>query len=127
MNSKQILIVDREIHMLNLLQALLKDKYQLRLESGSLEALQWIQHGNLPDLIIAEYDMPYMNGLELVNNLKISGLYNKVPVIILSGTQGLESNMSASNQSIVAYVAKPFNPEELNLAISGAFNKYELN
>lgn len=127
MKVKEILVIDGEIHMLNLLQILLRDKYQIHLKSGALEALQWLQQGNLPDLIITEYDMPHMNGLELINNLHISGFYNKVPVIILSAMQDFDIHLKSSAQSVAAYVSKPFNPKVLDMTISGVLSKYEFN
>ncbi|MCX2473196.1 response regulator [Pedobacter sp. MC2016-05] len=127
MRVKEILVIDGEIHMLNLLQILLKDKYQIHLKSGALEALQWLQQGNLPDLIITEYEMPHMNGLELINNLHISGLYSNVPVIILSAMQDVDLHLKMSARSVAACVSKPFNPEVLDMAITGVFSKYEFN
>lgn len=118
MELKKILVIDAEIHMLNLLGVILGNRYDLSMQPGSVEAMQWLHKGNMPDIIISEIDMPYMSGPDLISNLKISGLYRHIPIIILSGIKDLSAQISAIPFKVDAYFSKPFNPIDLEMAMS---------
>lgn len=82
----------------------------------ALEALskRWI------DLVLADINMPIMNGLELVARMKSDEVLRSIPVIIIS-TEGSQTRIeSLRAQGIAGFVRKPFTPESIKSAIDSA-------
>ena len=61
------------------------------------------------DVLITDINMPYNNGLELIQHIK-SNLGNRIPVIIVSGINLEETKQHAKELGAVNYVTKPFDP-----------------
>ena len=70
------------------------------------------------DLVITDYCMPCMDGLELVTQLK--KLAPQVPVIMCSLYMRSDVYVKGLNLGIVAYLEKPFGPNELNRVVAMA-------
>jgi DNA-binding response OmpR family regulator len=54
-----------------------------------------------------------MGGLEMIEQLKTSGLYRAIPVLVLSGDESTETRIKCLDAGADDYVVKPFNPREL--------------
>jgi two-component system, chemotaxis family, chemotaxis protein CheY len=84
-------------------------------EAGK-EALHWLRTAADPvDLIICDWNMPQMSGMELMNRMRSMGL--AVPFIMLTGRSDLDSVIAAKNAGVAAYLTKPFSPENLQAKI----------
>ena len=84
-NNKKILIIDDNNSSIKLISKIL-DKHNILYDSSNLgkEALDRIRKGDKYDLILLDEDMPYMNGISVMNKFsKIKGFGTKVLVIIL--------------------------------------------
>lgn len=119
--KKQLLIVDDESAILRLLDFLLSKDYNTTLKSNGLEAIQWLEAGNKPDLIILDIQMPYLNGNDFFSSIKVSGLFCDIPVVILTGERNEEDVRSKFKLPIEHIIQKPFNPEKLKNAIKSIF------
>jgi CheY-like chemotaxis protein len=108
--KKTILLVDDEIAILKLLEFILKKDYDLVIKNNGFDALTWLDSGNIPDLIISDMEMPYLNGADFVRSLKVSGYFRDVPVIVLSGSETLENIKIKIPYKINGLMSKPFNP-----------------
>jgi CheY-like chemotaxis protein len=64
---------------------------------------------DLPDLVIADRNMPVMTGLELIDAMRAQPKMARIPVVLLSG---LTDNPDPSGRAD-AVIAKPFEPEDL--------------
>ncbi|PYF76863.1 response regulator [Pedobacter nutrimenti] len=115
---KSILVVDDELSILKLLSFILSADYELIIKKSGIEAIDWLEEGNDPDLIISDLMMPYFDGSTLIRNLKISGFYRNTPVILLSGTEDLAEKVKEMPFQIEGYMEKPFNPASLKSQIS---------
>lgn len=114
---KQVLIIDDEPIMRKLLEQILKDKYEaITLENGR-EALEWMYSGNIPDLVVADLNMPEIDGFEYIKRVRESGFFNDVPLIVLSGEESSAERIKCLKLGANDYLIKPFNPEELGLRI----------
>jgi two-component system, chemotaxis family, chemotaxis protein CheY len=113
--KKQVLIIDDEPSILKLLHFILEEEYSLIIKSNSVEAIAWLENGNFPDLILTDQDMPTIDGMTLIKNLKSSGLFRNIPVFLISGSDALEESVEGLP---VQYFKKPFNPIVLKSAIS---------
>jgi two-component system chemotaxis response regulator CheY len=115
--KKKILAIDDEITIRKLLSIFLSKYYDVETKADGLEALNWIQDGNSPDLIICDIQMPNMNGHEFVKNIRASGLYNDIPLLMLSGEEESETRIKFYKLKVKNFITKPFNPEELLILI----------
>lgn len=106
-----ILVVDDEEEIRVLLYTLLQDAgYEVRLAGGAEEALSLLKD-RPSDIIIADYLMPEMNGLEL---LEATWAFNPRPkTIMLTGYATVDIAMEAARLGIVQVLTKPFVADEL--------------
>lgn len=81
--------------------------------TNGLDALSFLRDGNLPDIIISDLNTPEMGGLELIAQLKTSGFFKAIPVLVLSGDESTETRIKCLDAGADDYVVKPFNPREL--------------
>jgi len=122
--KKRLLIIDSEWNMLKLLYAVLSNNYDLTVKNSSIEAMQWLENGNKPALIITEYKLPYIDGASLVKQLKHSGIHNNTPIIMLSDVHDLEKKIHSFPFNNGAIISKPFNPSQLISKIKSLLNEY---
>ena len=78
-------------------------------------ALERLQSGEVPDLLIVDNLMPRMNGLQVVRTLRGSGepRYLALPIIMLTSRQGEQDIIEGLEAGLDDYVVKPFSPDEL--------------
>jgi len=81
------------------------------------EALHALAQGGI-DLIISDYLMPGITGLELLAMLRSEDL--DVPLIMLTGYASIEHAVSAIKAGAIDYITKPVSPEQLELAVDQA-------
>jgi two-component system, chemotaxis family, chemotaxis protein CheY len=117
--KRQILAIDDSKAIRFLLQTVFGKKYQVITASDGCSAMYWLTKKNLPDLIIADPQLPDMEDWELIQYLRNSGLYGKIPVIILSNSNldKAKAQEYCREMKIDYKFVKPFNPIELIQAV----------
>ena len=123
--KKTLLIVDDDLSILKLLNFILSKEYDIVVKNNGIEAFGWLEDGNMPKLIISDLQMPYFDGQSFVKNVKISGFYRNIPVILLSAAYDLEEQVAKMPFKVEAYIHKPFNPTTLKSAINKALEVYD--
>ena len=124
MNIKKVLlIVDDEPSICLILEHYFKADYQVVMKSNGLEAMQWLEEGNNPDAIVADYEMPEMDGPDFIKQIRASSRHRDVGMIILSGKDSTSSKIKCLKLGADDYLVKPFNPEELSLRIQNILNR----
>src|SRR3989304_4436242 len=109
----KILIVDDEPFNLDLLEQELTDQgYVIERANDGAEALEKVP-SFLPDLILLDYMMPKMNGIEVVKQLKQDERYKGIPVILLTAKASQEDKVKVLDAGADDYVGKPFEAFEL--------------
>lgn len=114
---KQVLVIDDEPIMRKLLMQILKEKYEIVLKENGREALEWMYSGNIPDLVVADLNMPEIDGFTYIRKVRESGFFNDVPLIVLSGEESSAERIKCLKLGANDFLIKPFNPEELGLRI----------
>jgi len=117
-----VLIVDDSAAIRKILQRVLR---QTDLPIGSIfeagdgkEALESLKT-NVVGLILSDINMPNMDGLELLSQLKASEVWMKVPVVMVS-TEGSQAKvLEAVEKGAVGYVRKPFTAEQIKEKLAG--------
>lgn len=111
--KKLILAVEDDPSLRMLLDFILRKEYQVVTKKNGLEAMIWLENGNIPDLIITDVDMPKLSGVDFVRNLRKSGYFRDIPLLILSGWETSIETISCLQVGADNYLMKPFNPKEL--------------
>lgn len=113
----KILIVEDDTFMQKILSTFLSKTYEVQVSDNGLDALSFLQDGNIPDLILTDLNTPKLNGFGLLDQIKSSDLFKSIPIIILSGEDASEKRTKGLNAGAEDFVAKPFNPTELEARI----------
>jgi CheY-like chemotaxis protein len=126
--KKQILAIDDSKAIRFLLQTVLGKEYQVVTVPDGYSAMYYLSHRMLPDLIIADPQLPDMENWELIQQLSSSGMYGDIPVLVLSGLDKKETELKCLEYGVLEYFLKPFNPVVLlaaidNLVKSGGLSK----
>jgi adenylate cyclase len=111
--GKKILIVDDEPFNLDLLeQELAEYEYVIERAGDGVEALEKTRSFE-PDVILLDYMMPRMNGLEVVKHLRATPEHQGIPVILLTAKATQEDKVAGLDAGADDYVTKPFDSFEL--------------
>ena len=119
-NNKKILIIDDNNSGIKLISKIL-DKHNILYDSSNLgkEALDRIRKGDKYDLILLDEDMPYMNGISVMNKLnKIKGFDTKV--MLLTKNSNIIYDDIYKDSGFSDYIIKPIDKDDLMNKI----NKY---
>ena len=83
----------------------------------------WLYQGNLPDIIIADINMPILNGQDFIAEIKSSGLFANIPLVMLSGVDKSETRISCLEAGADDFMIKPFNPRELEARLNSIMRR----
>jgi len=117
--------VDDDLSILKLLNFILSKEYDLVLKTSGFEALNWLENGNMPELIISDLAMPTFDGQAFVKNVKISGFYKDIPIVLLSAAYDLDEQVNNMPFEVDAFLQKPFNPSVLKSHIHKILHTYD--
>ncbi len=114
---KRILIVEDHESIRLLLGTMLSKSYEVVTTKDGLEGMAWLVKGNLPDLILLDMSMPRLSGNDFLRNIRQSGFFRDIPVIVVSGNNGEEDVKNCLRWGVDEYMTKPFNPISLKKRI----------
>ncbi len=109
----KVLVVEDDLTMQLIIERSIEDQFSVMVFTNGRDALSFLHEGNLPDIIISDLNTPEVGGLELIEQIKTSGFFSSIPVIVLSGEESTETRIKCLNAGADDYVVKPFNPREL--------------
>ena len=115
--KRKILAIDDEKSIRFIIENTLNKEFEVTTLSNGMDALYYIQSGNLPDVIICDVEMPVMNGFEFIKRIRESGFFDEIPLIMLSGKEESADKIKCFEMGADDYVVKPFNPKELMVRI----------
>lgn len=123
--EKSILVVDDEESVRKYLRTLLTSEgYDVLCAEGGQEAVQIMKQGASPCLVILDVMMPQMDGLETLKRLHEWD--EDLPVVMLSAVGQTGAIVKAMKMGATDYLTKPFEDEELAIALTKAFEKVAL-
>jgi two-component system sensor histidine kinase ChiS len=110
----KILVVDDEpINIHVIINSLSREKYEFTQASNGLEALNLIQSGFKPDLILLDVMMPQMTGYEVCREVRKKYSPLEIPILMLTAKNQTTDLVEAFNLEANDYVTKPFIKKEL--------------
>jgi len=75
------------------------------------------------DVILTDWNMPNMNGLDLVKKIRSEGAHQKTPIIMITTEGGKSEVITALKAGVNNYIVKPFNAEVLKEKLDGVLKK----
>lgn len=124
---KKILLIEDDAPLSWLLGKILKSRYDLTIIRNGMDAWSWLSERNIPDLIIYDLNTSTPERVEFLENIRLSGFFSDIPVIMLSGSPDDEQRQQCLELGAFSYVAKPFEPQALLSAIkNGLLQKNEV-
>jgi len=123
----RILCVDDEINVLRALERLfLDDDYEILTAPSGREGLELLRGSPAVQLVISDYRMPEMNGVDFLREVRQN--WPDTVRIVLSGYADTASIVSAINEGeIYKFIPKPWNDDELKVTINNAVERYFLH
>lgn len=121
----KILVVDDDDEIREYLRHELEDTYKIILSSNGEEALKAV-YSNTPDLIISDVVMPKMDGFDFLKKIRTNSNLSHIPVILLTSKIEHEDRISGLEIGADAYIAKPFNTDELLVQINNLISNRRL-
>jgi len=119
----KILVVEDDLTIQLIITRSLEDQFTVVSFANGIDALSYLQEGNMPDMIISDLNTPEMGGLELISQLKMSGFFSSIPVLVLSGDESTETRIRCLDAGADDYVVKPFNPRELEARLKAILRR----
>jgi two-component system phosphate regulon response regulator PhoB len=109
-----IVVVDDEPHIVQVLKLRLEiDGYEVLGAEDGEEALALVQE-HRPDLLITDYQMPYMSGVELCRAIRDDAETHAMPILMLTARQHSIHDRDLGACAIDHILAKPFSPREIS-------------
>ncbi len=112
--SKHILMVDDSKTVRNLIAFIVKKEgFQVSTAEDGLDALEKLYADSSIDLIIVDINMPRMDGLSFVQNIRSQETFRDLPVIILTTESKEKDREQGLNLGANLYMVKPAQPDKL--------------
>jgi DNA-binding response OmpR family regulator len=111
--EKTILVADDESHILHVVSLKLRNAgFKVITAQDGAEALELAQQQK-PDLLITDYHMPQLSGLELCQRLKQDPATAQIPAIMLTARGYHLEPADTAESGILRMLSKPFSPRHL--------------
>jgi two-component system response regulator RpfG len=110
-----IVILDDQSSMRSMLRHILEDispEMQVLDFESPLAALDWCQ-GNRPDLLLLDYRMPEMDGLEFARRFRRPLVHRDVPIVLVTVVGDEPVRQAALDAGVIDFLVKPIRPREL--------------
>lgn len=125
-NKKKILVVDDSGAMLRNVKGWLEDKYQVILANSGAMAIKYLST-NRPDLVLLDYEMPIVDGKQVLGMIRSEMEFADIPVIFLTSKGDKESVLQVMALKPEGYLLKTMPPEDIIKAVDDFFTKQKAN
>ena len=117
-DAPRVLVVDDDEKIRRILHANLSNAgYTIETASNGAEAMRLLMQAPF-DLVVADVEMPELDGLALVALVRADRVLQNLPVVLLSAHDSDDDMMKGLLQGADIYLTKPFHPTELLTAVS---------
>jgi len=110
-----VLLADDSMSVRRLAQHLLQSQgYRVQTAADGLEALQALESAQeIPALLIADIEMPDMDGMELLRRVRADRRFKQLPVVMLTAHSAGPVSQKAIDMGAQAFLTKPYSPSDL--------------
>lgn len=118
MPALKVLLAEDDLLLQVLASAVLSQEgFEVATASDGLEALAKFE-AERPDLVLTDFDMPGMNGLELIRSIRARGLESYIPLVMFTGGGRPGLLQESLEAGAIEFITKPFEPEELRCRVN---------
>jgi two-component system alkaline phosphatase synthesis response regulator PhoP len=126
MTGKRVLVVDDEIHIVHVVAIKLRNNgYEVETANNGADAFE-LACRNKPDIIVTDFQMPVMTGMELVEKLRQNEDTKNTPIIMLTARSFAIPKEKQEQLKISDCLSKPFSPRELLSNIEDILHQKEM-
>jgi CheY-like chemotaxis protein len=123
-----LLVEDDELDVMNVRRAFRKHEMDehLWVAGDGIDALEKLRSGELPGerlLILLDLNMPRMNGIEFLQELRRDKTLHRTPVVVLTTSSDERDLVDAYELNVAGYIIKPVTFEKF-VAVVGTMNEY---
>jgi len=118
-----MLAIDDEVSIQLILQHYFKEDFVVITKGNGREALGYMQEGHIPDIIVADINMPEMDGYTFIDHVRSSGFLKNIPMVMLSGSDSTDNKIRCLESGADDFMVKPFNPRELAARLNGILRR----
>jgi len=115
--KKKIMLIDDKVSIAKVVAIYLGKDYEFIYFENPLDAIDKLEKGEIPDLIISDIRMPKMMGDEFLRYMKSNELFKSIPIIMLSSEESTTERIKLLEEGAADYILKPFNPQELKVRV----------
>lgn len=114
----KILIVDDSPSMRQMIVFTLESQGHETIQAcDGVDALDIIKNNNNFDVIITDINMPNMDGLTLINEIRKINIYKFIPILVLTTENGSDKKMKGRDAGATGWIVKPFSPDKLSATV----------
>jgi CheY-like chemotaxis protein len=111
--ANKVLVADDEIHIIHVVAIKLRNNgYEVIAANNGAEAYD-LACREKPDIVVTDYQMPLMTGIELITKLRGDERTKDIPVILLTARSFAVSQEQQESLGVSSCLSKPFSPKEL--------------
>ena len=121
-NKKKILVVDDSGTMLRNVKGWLEEAYQVTLANSGAMAIKYLAT-NRPDLVLLDYEMPIVDGKQVLEMIRSETEFEDIPVIFLTNKGDRETIMNVMALKPQGYLLKSMEPEKIVESIDKFFEE----
>ncbi len=123
-----LLVEDDQVDVMNVQRAFEKNKIlnPLFIAGDGMQALEMLRAGRIPSerrIILLDLNMPRMNGIEFLRELRADPVHRLSPVIVLTTSNAEKDRVDAYNFNVAGYLVKPVTFVNF-VEVMAALNKY---
>ncbi|MBO5377340.1 MAG: response regulator [Ruminiclostridium sp.] len=111
-DRKRVLVVDDNPILLRTAKEMLDEQYQVSIAVSAEQAFKSIAR-NMPDIILLDYEMPFVNGVEVLNQLRANSNTKDIPIIFFTGSSDREVVEKLVGLKPDGYLLKPPNKKRM--------------
>ena len=126
MTPRKVLVVDDEVHIVHVVAIKLRNNGYEPITAGNGQEASDLACRENPDIIIADYMMPVMTGLELLEKLRENEATRNIPFILLTARNFAIDDVNQQRLNVSQCITKPFSPKELLRNIEDILYQKEL-
>jgi len=123
MTARILIVDDEEIVVRSCLRTLAEGAYRAEAVQSGAEALAKIADGDF-DVLVLDIMMPKMDGIEVLRRVKET--HPDIEVVMITGLSQIDTAVQAMKLGAFDYLPKPFDPDELRLAVDRALERRRL-
>ncbi len=118
----RMVIADDDVEMRDLLESIFSDDFDIILAKDGEEALERCL-AEVPDIVILDWDMPKIQGIDVCKTLKCNLKTSNLPIVMLTGRAESIDRITGIEVGADDYITKPPELEELKTRVNGALSR----